>query len=228
MTGGDLNATGGALEGMRALRKIGTEDGLDFDKLVVAHVSKGSADGPLARQTIFGSQFFTAMARNVWLVARDSEEGLPHIDQLYHQAKNNSDMRERDFSLRLLFNKEQRSVRLQYREVADSAEFEAQQPLRRRLIELVRRAGGQLPNNPKAIWLQLAHTDPTLKEQSVRNTLHKTLQADPPQLILVGDFLCLPAPTPLQAVVGLHTPVQPAAYPADRDDDEGLPWNAQE
>lgn len=79
--GGDLNAPEIALEFFTALRKIrGTA-------LVLAHNKKPDEnDKGRGPRSVFGSMFFTAMARNIWEVRKHQEPGSPEMDlALFHR-----------------------------------------------------------------------------------------------------------------------------------------------
>ena len=90
-TGGDLNSSGPPNEFFGALRALGGTS------LVLAHVSKGGAHGSNA--SIFGSVFFTALARSVWQIRSDNEEGADEVSVALFHSKVNYGRRERPFGL---------------------------------------------------------------------------------------------------------------------------------
>lgn len=219
MCGGDLNNTASALAAMNAIRACGSEPGMDFDRLVLAHVRKESDSIPIHKWSIFGSGFFGNLARNVWIVGKSSDENDPNIDQLFHEYKHNNGRKERDFALRLAFDDDAMTVRLQWAQAAEVAAFAGHLPVPRRILDLVARLG-QVRRDPKWIWEQLKELDPDLKPDAVRQAISRLVTSG--QLLDIGGFLALPSATPLRAVVGAPAPIQPAAYPDD--DDEELPF----
>uniref|UniRef100_A0A6H1Z7L8 Putative bifunctional DNA primase/polymerase n=1 Tax=viral metagenome TaxID=1070528 RepID=A0A6H1Z7L8_9ZZZZ len=90
-TGGDLNTSGPPNDFFGALRALGST------ALVLAHVAKGAAGG--ANASIFGSVFFTALARSVWQVRSDTEDGADQVSVALFHSKVNYGRRERPFGL---------------------------------------------------------------------------------------------------------------------------------
>jgi hypothetical protein len=90
-TGGDLNASGPPNDFFGAVRALGST------ALVLAHVAKGAAHGSHA--SIFGSVFFTALARSVWQIRSDAEDGADEVAVALFHTKVNYGRRERPFGL---------------------------------------------------------------------------------------------------------------------------------
>ena len=90
-TGGDLNTSGPPNEFFTALRSLGGT------ALVLAHAAKGAAG--TANASIFGSVFFTALARSVWQIRSDSQEGEDQVGVALFHSKVNYGRREKPFGL---------------------------------------------------------------------------------------------------------------------------------
>lgn len=90
-TGGDLNSSGPPNEFFTALRSLGGT------ALILAHTSKGAAGTSSA--SIFGSVFFTALARSVWQIRSDSQAGEDQMSIALFHAKVNYGRIEHPFGL---------------------------------------------------------------------------------------------------------------------------------
>lgn len=76
-TGGELNETQPALNFFEALRS------LNVTSLLLAHNAK---DRDTKTRSIYGNQFFTAQARNIWEVRKEQEPGSSEMDiALFHR-----------------------------------------------------------------------------------------------------------------------------------------------
>jgi archaellum biogenesis ATPase FlaH len=78
--GGDLKEAAPALQFFSALRQ------LKITSLIVAHTAK---NGDNLKRTIYGSMFFEAIARSVWEVSGDQEDGADDINISMRHAKAN-------------------------------------------------------------------------------------------------------------------------------------------
>jgi hypothetical protein len=103
-SGGDINAPDSAIRFFSALRSV------HCSSLIVAHVSKTETSNG---RTIFGSVFFTNMARSVFEVQPHQDEGSPIIRLALHHTKVNEGPRQAPMALSFDFGHDNGSVRVE-------------------------------------------------------------------------------------------------------------------
>ena len=98
--GDDLFAPGTANKFFRALRQLKTSDTNEpITSIIVAHNSKGGEDSP---KTVFGSVFFTNLARSVWELRGEQEGSENHIGMFHRKA--NETMKHPPMGFKLTYN----------------------------------------------------------------------------------------------------------------------------
>lgn len=110
--GGDLYAPQAALDFYEAIRTLGVTT------LILAHHSK---DPNTKGKTIFGSQFFTTLARSVWYAERDNEIGDPtELTTSITEHQCNLTATHGSIGFRYQFNNEARTITVTHCDLAQT------------------------------------------------------------------------------------------------------------
>lgn len=162
--GGDLNSAESAQDFFAALRT------LQCTSIILAHVAK-NADP--TRRTIFGSQFFNALARGTAEIKRHQEPGADSVSVGIYPRKSNLGRLERPLGLTFTFAGDE--VRVRSEDVRTVPDLADGLPLRTRITELL--AQGSL--RPKEVADLLAVPGETLRKELQRlRTRGQVLQLD--------------------------------------------------
>ncbi len=131
--GGDLNAPQPAIDFFSALRT------LRCSSLVIAHNAKNS----MGDRSIFGSVFFSALARSIWEAKTDKVEGSSEVEVGIVHKKANYGMLEHPFGLRFCF--EPGRTRVESCDAKDVASASSARPLGYRIRRLLEERGKMTP-----------------------------------------------------------------------------------
>lgn len=152
--GGDLSVPETAMSFFRALRS------LNCTSLVVAHPAKNSE-----RKTIFGSVFYTNLARSVWEVQTYQDVGGNSISLSLFHRKSNLSRLQRPFGLEFLFEGDLGAIKVFPRTVVDVPEVGEKAPVWERIMALLPRSG---PLKPKEVAERLGAPDSTVRKELAR------------------------------------------------------------
>ncbi|RLI07591.1 hypothetical protein DRO42_07855 [Candidatus Bathyarchaeota archaeon] len=152
--GGDLSVPETAMGFFRALRR------LNCTALVVAHPAKNSE-----RKTIFGSVFYTNLARSVWEVQTYQDVGGDSIGVgLFHRKANLSRL-QRPLGVEFLFDGDLGPIRAFPRDVVEIPEVGENAPVRTRILALLPKSG---PLKPKEVADRLGASEGTVRKELAR------------------------------------------------------------
>lgn len=131
-TGGEPKEAEPVLRMMGAVRSFSP-----VTTLILAHVSKATAGNHTSeRGRAYGSVFFENLGRSVWEL-RASRDGLVHSVGFFHRKVNLG--RQHDpFALKLTFDEEAQSVRIEHQWLDDVAELSEHATIAERLLGLLR------------------------------------------------------------------------------------------
>ena len=149
--GGDLNSPQPAIDFFNALRSIGASS------LILAHTAKNQT----GRRSVFGSIFFEALARSIWQISADQDEGDDSISVGLLHRKMNYGHLQRPLGLRYTFS--DGSTKVAREDVRNVASLATSRLLTDRIVELLLEEGVM---TPKAIADTLG-----APEETVRPTL---------------------------------------------------------
>lgn len=163
----DLNSSATATNFYRGLRQ------LNRTSIILAHNAK---DRERKERSIYGNQYFTAQARNIWEVRKVQETGQDSLDLgLFHRKSPPFAKFSHPFGMHLEF--QDNSITVQEREPKTVAEFVAQMSLTQQIRELLIHEGAMtLPDITKEL---------DGNEQSIKTALYRMREKG--TAVKVGD-----------------------------------------
>lgn len=158
--GGDLNSSIAPNEFFTALRSLGST------VLILAHVSKGAAYGSSA--SIYGSTFFTALARSVWQIRSESDAGSDNISVALFHSKVNYGRKQRPVGITIRFSDQ--ATHFESGRIEDVTTADTAQSLSQRILGLLRQTGtSTIANMAKALEVSQGSTRVTLNRLTKKN-----------------------------------------------------------
>ena len=161
--GGELKETQSALSFFASLRE------LKVTSLILAHNSK---DREAKTRSIYGNQYFTAQARNIWEIRTVQEYDSNEMDiALFHRKPPPFAGRSKPLGLKIIFDNDKMNI--EPREPRNISEFLEQMGTKQRIIELLK--GGALSNTEikEALEITKSNTDVTIKRLKDRGQIVK-------------------------------------------------------
>lgn len=149
--GGDLSIPETAMAFFRALRRLNTTS------LVIAHPAKNAE-----RKTIFGSVFYTNLARSIWEVQTYQDAGGDSISLGFFHRKSNLSRLERPFGVELVFDGDLGPIRAFPCDIMNIPEIGDQAPVKERILALLPQTG---PLTPKEVAEQLGAPRDTVRKE---------------------------------------------------------------
>jgi len=159
--GGDLNAPQVAQDFFSALRS------LRCTSVILAHTSK---HGDPRRRSIFGSMFFTALARGCAELRRFQEPGSDEVTVGFYHRKSNASRLERPFAMRFTFDGDNGPVTIQWTDIRKTPELSDGLSVSEQILSLLTDSGRLWPKEIGEA-LQIAGT-------TVRKDLKRLLAKD--------------------------------------------------
>lgn len=160
--GDDLNPSAPPIAFFNALRR------LRVTSFIIAHTSKGEG----GKKTIYGSTFFTALARSVWEIRTAQEPGSSEMQIALFHRKSNPGKIQKPLGFHFSFFED--GLIINRTDIAEIPEFAEQLPVRMRLEQSLR--GGSL--TIKELGDELG-----IKQDTIRKTLNRFRQ----RFTRVGD-----------------------------------------
>ena len=151
---GDLTVPETAMSFFRALRR------LNCTALVIAHPAKNAET-----KTIFGSVFYTNLARSVWEVQTYQDVGGDSISLGLFHRKSNLSRLQRPFGVEFIFEDDLGPIKVFPRDVVDIPAVGEKAPVRERIIALLPRSG---PLKPKEVAKRLGAYEGTVRKELKR------------------------------------------------------------
>ena len=135
--GGKLNDTDPPLTFYAALRKL-----KNITSIILAHNSK---DPETKKRSIYGNQFFTVQARNVWEIRKVQEPGSKLVDiALFHRKPPPFHGLHPPMGFKMLYAEDDKSFAIEPRDPRYVGEFLEQMSTRQRVFELLK-SGARTP-----------------------------------------------------------------------------------
>lgn len=157
--GGDLNTPQAAQDFFGALRS------LRCSSIILAHTSK---HGDPRRRSIFGSMFFTALARGCAEVRRLQEPGSDDITVAFYHRKSNASRLEKPFAMRFSFDGDSGPVTVHRADIRKIAELSSGLTASEQILNLLADSTGKLMPIEISQMLEISR-------DSVRQTLRRLL-----------------------------------------------------
>jgi hypothetical protein len=155
--GAEPESADAAVRAMNVLRSFGT-----VTRLVIAHVSKASAEQQRGAARPYGSVFVQNLARSVWEIRRSEDDGSDNlVVALYHRKANRGRLHA-PIGLRYLFEPD--SITIRNADLRDSDELLARASLSQRIRAIL--AGGAKTTVEVATAIDA-------DEESVKRTLRR-------------------------------------------------------
>jgi len=151
---GDLTVPETAMSFFRALRR------LNCTALVIAHPATNAET-----KTIFGSVFYTHLARSVWEVQTYQDVGGDSISLGLFHRKSNLSRLQRPFGVEFIFEDDLGPIKVFPRDVVDIPAVGEKAPVRERIIALLPRSG---PLKPKEVAKRLGAYEGTVRKELKR------------------------------------------------------------
>lgn len=123
-----------ARSAMNALRNMSPAT-----RLVVAHVSKGTADAPTGRSKPFGSAFFWNGMRSGFEVRRSEESAESVIDLGIYHWKSNDGRHLKPFGLSVVFDTASEGILFEHGDIDEVPDLAARTPLSQRIRNMLRK-----------------------------------------------------------------------------------------
>ncbi len=128
--GGELKETQPALDFYKGLRQLKTTS------LILAHNSK---DRETKTRSIYGNQFFTAQARNIWEIRKRQEPGSDEIDiVLFHRKPPPFGKTHKALGFKIVFDNQAGKMNIKPSDPKTVTEFLEQMGLKTQILEVLR------------------------------------------------------------------------------------------